>query len=113
MNGPLADLRDENETQKSKRQKTAPRNLTDFVTHSSSLSPANEMDKELLRLYCETIYSVVEALHRGFLQEDLETLQAIESCSLDAANKDVSSQDVRLKLKGLPWQNCEVHNYKY
>ena len=98
----LADSRDEKEMQKSKRQKSTPRNLSDFVIHSSSLSPGNEMDKELLRLYYEAVDSVVEALHRRFRQDDLETLQAIESCLLEAVNKDVSSQEVRSKLKGLP-----------
>ncbi len=100
----LADLRDENETQKSKRQKSAPRCLSDNVAHSSSPSSANEMDitTELLRLYYEAVDSVVEALHRRFGQEDLETLEAIESSLLAAVNKEISLEDVRPKLKGLP-----------
>ena len=100
----LADLRDENETQKSKRQKSAPRRLSDYVAHSSSPSSANEMDitTELLRLYYEAVDSVVEALQRRFGQEDLETLEAIESSLLAAVNKEISLEDVRPKLKGLP-----------
>ena len=48
----LADLRDENETQKSKRHKSAPRHLSDYFAHSSSPSSVIEMDnaKELLRI---------------------------------------------------------------
>ena len=85
----LADLRDENETQKLKRQKSAPRRLSDYVAHSSSPSSVKEMDiiTELLRLYYEAVDSVAEALQRRFRQDDLETLQAIESCLLAAVNK--------------------------
>ena len=63
----LADLRDENETQKSKRHKSAPRHLSDYFAHSSSPSSVIEMDnaKELLRIY----YEAVDSLHgRGFAE---------------------------------------------
>ena len=92
----LADLREENETQKSKRQKSAPRRLSDYVAHSSFPSSVNEMDitTELLRLYYESVDSVLEAQQRRFRQEDLQTLEAIESCLLAAVNKEISLAEV-------------------
>ena len=100
----LADLRDENETQKSKRQKSAPRRLTDYVAHSSSPSSVKEMDitTELFRLYYEAVDSVAEVLQRRFRQDELETLEAMETCVLAAVNKEISLEEVRPKLKGLP-----------
>ena len=88
----LADLRDENETQKSKRHKSAPRHLSDYFAHSSSLSSVIEMynAKELLlRIYYEAVDFLVEALQKRFRHEDLETLQAIETCLLKAVNKEL------------------------
>ena len=100
----LADSREENETQKSKRQKSAPRRLSDYVAHSSFPSSVNEMDitTELLRLYYESVDFVLEAQRRRFRQEDLQTLEAIESCLLAAVNKEISLAEVGPKLKGLP-----------
>ena len=100
----LANLRDENEAQKSKRQKSAPRRLFDYATDRSSPSPVKEVNitTELLRLYYEAVDSVVEALQRRFCQEDLGTLQAIESCLLEIVNKDASPEEIRSKLKSLP-----------
>ena len=100
----LADLRDENETQKSKRHKSALRHLSDYFAHSSSPSSVIEMDnaKELLRIYYEAVDSLVEALQKRFRHEDLETLQAIETCLLKAVNKELSLQEVRPQLKDLP-----------
>ena len=82
----LADLRDENETQKSKRHKSAPRHLSDYFAHSISPSSVIEMDnaKELLRIYYEAVDFLVEALQKRFRHEDLETLQAIETCLLNS-----------------------------
>ena len=99
----LADLRDENETQKSKRHKSVPRHLSDYFAHSSSPSSVIEMDnaKELLRIYYEAVDSLVEALQKRFRHEDLETLQAIETCLLKAVNKELSLREVRPQLKGL------------
>ena len=64
----LADLQDENETQKSQRHKSAPRHLSDYFAHSSSPSSVIEMDnaKELLRIYYEAVDSLVEALAEMF-----------------------------------------------
>ena len=100
----LADLRDENETQKSKRHKSAPRHLSDYFAHSSSPSSVIETDnaKELLRICYEAVDSLVEALQKRFRHENLETLQAIETCLLKAVNKELSLQEVRPQLKGLP-----------
>ena len=100
----LANLRDENEAQKSKRQKSAPRRLFDYATDRSSPSPVKEVNiaTELLRLYYEAVDSVVEALQRRFCQKELGILQAIESCLLEIVNKDASPEEIRSKLKGLP-----------
>ena len=100
----LADLRDENEIQKSKRHKSAPRHLSNYFAHSSSPSSVIEMDnaKEILRIYYEAVDSLVEALQKRLRHEDLETLQAIETCLLKAVNKELSLQEVRPQLKGLP-----------
>ena len=57
---------------------------------------------ELFRLYYEPVDSVVETLQRRFCQEDLGTLQAIESCLLEIVNKDASPEEIRSKLKSLP-----------
>ncbi|XP_028414610.1 zinc finger MYM-type protein 1-like [Dendronephthya gigantea] len=100
----LAELREEHETQKSKRQRKAPCRLSEYVAHSSSPSSATEMNitTELLRIYYEAVDAVVEALQGRFRQEDLEILEAIESCLLAAANKKNSSEEVRPQLKSLP-----------
>ena len=44
--------------------------------------------KELLRIYYEAVDSLVEALQKRFRHEDLETLQAIETCLLKAVIKN-------------------------
>ena len=100
----IPDLRPIDETQQSKRKKSAPRHQSAYVAHSSSPLSATEMDNkvELSRLYYEAVDSVVVALLRRFYQEDLETLEAVESCLLAAVNKDVSLKEIRPKLKGLP-----------
>ena len=53
----LANLRDENEAQKSKRHKSAPRHLSDYFAHSSSPSSVIKLvsAKELLRIYYEAV----------------------------------------------------------
>ena len=42
--------------------------------------------KELLRIYYDAVDSLAEALQKRFRHEDLETLQAIETCLLKAVN---------------------------
>ena len=85
----IPDLRPDDETQQSKRKKSAPRHLSAYVAHSSLPSSATEMDNkaELSCLYYEAVDSVVEPLLRRFHQQDLETLEAAESCLLAAVTK--------------------------
>lgn len=63
---------------------------------SFEFASAKEMDitTELLRIYYEAVDSVVEALQRHFCKDDLEILEAIESCLLAAVNKEISSEEV-------------------
>ncbi len=97
----LADLRDENETQKLKRQTSAPHHLSDYVAHSSS-----DITTELLRLYYEAVDSVVKALQRRFGQEDLETLEANESFLLAAVNKETAVINTDTLVEQLAVTSC-------
>ena len=53
---------------------------------------ANEKDELWCQFY-ETFDSIKQAINTRFDQDDLEVLNEIESCLMNAANKDYSSSD--------------------
>ena len=65
----LADLRNENELQKWKRQKQAPRRLFDIFQYLFEFNIMRKT-KWTFRICCEAVDSVVEALQMRFRQED-------------------------------------------